>query len=57
MSPPPRRRASLFASLACWCEPVENGVQAARRAREGLIAGGDLAFAGYTYYRTVYGPA
>ena len=40
----------LFALLSCWFEPIENGVRAARRAREGLIAGGDLANAGYTYY-------
>jgi len=39
----------LFAFLSCWFEPIENGVQAARRAREGLITGGDLANAGYTY--------
>jgi signal transduction histidine kinase len=44
----------LFALLVAWFEPIENGVQAAQRAREGLIAGGDLANAGYTYYPTVY---
>ena len=43
----------LFALLACWFEPIENGVQAAQRAREGLIAGGDLAYAGYTYQPAV----
>jgi len=43
----------LFAYVSCWFEPIENGVQAARRAREGLIAGGDLANAGYTYVPTV----
>ncbi len=47
----------LFALLGCWFEPIENGVQAARRAREGLIAGGDLANAGYTYYTAVQWPA
>ncbi|WP_433296513.1 AAA family ATPase [Pseudonocardia sp. CA-142604] len=46
-----RRR---FALLSCWFEPIENGVQAAERAREGLIAGGDLANAGYTYHPTVH---
>ena len=46
-----RRR---FALLSCWFEPIENGVQAAGRAREGLIAGGDLANAGYTYHPTVH---
>ncbi|WP_343984522.1 AAA family ATPase [Pseudonocardia aurantiaca] len=44
----------LCALLACWFEPIENGVQAAQRAREGLMAGGDLANAGYTYCQTVY---
>jgi signal transduction histidine kinase len=39
----------LFAALSCWFEPIENGVQAAERARDGLIAGGDLANAGWTY--------
>jgi signal transduction histidine kinase len=43
----------MFAALS-WCaEPIENGVDAARRAREGLIAGGDLAYAGYTYVLSV----
>ena len=40
----------LFAALSCWFEPIENGVRAAQRAREGLIAGGDLANAGWTYH-------
>ena len=53
-SPTPRRRASVFAVLSCWFEPIEDVVHAAQRAREGLIAGGDLANAGYTYYPTVY---
>ena len=44
-----------LALLGCWVEPVENGVHGARRAREGLIAGGDLANAGYTYYPAVTG--
>ena len=39
----------LFAAISYWFEPIENGVQAAQRAREGLIAGGDLAMASYTY--------
>ena len=38
-----------FALLACWFDPIENGVYAAQRAREGLIVGGELAYAGYTY--------
>jgi hypothetical protein len=44
-----------FALLSCWAEPIENGVHEAQRAREGLIAGGDLAYAGYSYYATVAG--
>ncbi|WP_445184073.1 AAA family ATPase [Pseudonocardia sp. Cha107L01] len=44
-----------FALLSCWVEPIENGVHDARQAREGLIAGGDLANAGYTYYPAVTG--
>jgi signal transduction histidine kinase len=43
----------MFALLSCWLEPIENGVHEAQRAREGLIAGGDLANAGYTYVATV----
>jgi signal transduction histidine kinase len=42
----------LFGHISCWFEPIENGVQAVRQAREGLIAGGDLANAGYTYHPT-----
>ena len=43
-----------FAVISCcWFEPIESGVQAARRAREGLIAGGDLANAGYAYHPIV----
>ncbi len=37
----------IFSVLCCWFEPVENGVREGRRAREGLIAGGDLAYAGH----------
>ncbi|WP_346275587.1 AAA family ATPase, partial [Pseudonocardia sp.] len=44
----------MFAHLAGWFEPLENMVHAARRARDGLIAGGELTYAGYTYYQTVY---
>jgi signal transduction histidine kinase len=43
----------LAAVLSCWFEPIENAVPALQRAREGLIAGGDLAWAGYSYYPTV----
>jgi predicted ATPase/signal transduction histidine kinase len=46
----------LFGDLCFWFEPMENGIQAVRRAREGLITGGGLADAGYsTYHPTVTG--
>ncbi|MET7995446.1 AAA family ATPase [Amycolatopsis sp. NPDC005232] len=45
-----RHRSAL---LSCWLEPIENGVHEAQQAREGLIAGGDLTNAGYTYLLTV----
>ncbi|HEV3292908.1 MAG TPA: AAA family ATPase, partial [Streptosporangiaceae bacterium] len=45
----------ICALLSCWAEPVENSVHAGRRAREGLIAAGDLADAGYTYYESLPG--
>jgi signal transduction histidine kinase len=44
----------VFAILSCWFEPIENGLHATQRAREGLITGGALAYAGYTYHPTVY---
>ena len=44
----------VFAILSCWFEPIENGLHAALRARDGLIAGGELAYAGYTYNPTAY---
>ncbi|HTF53129.1 MAG TPA: hypothetical protein VK735_37260 [Pseudonocardia sp.] len=43
-----------FALLACWFEPIENAVDAAQRAREGLIAGGDLTHAGYPHLTHLY---
>ncbi|GAA3060701.1 ATP-binding sensor histidine kinase [Pseudonocardia yunnanensis] len=44
----------VFGILSCWVEPIETGVHATQRAREGLIAGGDLAYVGVTYYATAY---
>ncbi|UWP80196.1 AAA family ATPase [Dactylosporangium fulvum] len=44
-----------FAYSCCWFEPVENAVRAGLRAREGLIAAGDLGRAGYTYYTVAVG--
>ena len=43
----------MYAAVSCWFEPIELGVLAAQRAREGLIAGADLAYAGYTYQLAV----
>jgi signal transduction histidine kinase len=45
----------LCGLLTCWAEPIENSVQESQRAREGLIAGGDLANAGYTFYAVLSG--
>ena len=45
----------LFAFFSCWVEPIENSVHMVQRVREGLIAGGDLAYAGYTYYASLPG--
>jgi signal transduction histidine kinase len=38
-----------LALLACWFEPVEAASGTARRAREGLIAGGEVTYAGYAH--------
>jgi len=43
----------LFSVLCCWFEPAEMTLQAGRQARDGLIAGGDLANAGYTWQSIV----
>jgi signal transduction histidine kinase len=43
----------MAAAMTGWFEPIENGVHAAQRAREGLIAGEDLAYVGYTYMLSV----
>ncbi|MBV8179018.1 MAG: AAA family ATPase, partial [Mycobacterium sp.] len=40
----------LFSHLSYWFEPIEFGVQQGERAREGLVAGGDLATAGYAFH-------
>jgi signal transduction histidine kinase len=43
----------LYSVLCCWIEPAEMTLQAGRQARDGLIAGGDLANAGYTWQSIV----
>jgi signal transduction histidine kinase len=45
----------IFSLQSCWFEPIESCVEAARRARKGLLAGGDVANTGYTYHPTVEG--
>ncbi|HVH22801.1 MAG TPA: AAA family ATPase, partial [Pseudonocardia sp.] len=44
----------MAAVLNWWFEPIEDVAHTAHRALEGLIAGGDLATAGYTYYMRLY---
>ncbi|WP_433296366.1 AAA family ATPase [Pseudonocardia sp. CA-142604] len=52
---PETSQARHMFAVHSWCfEPIENAVEAAESAREGLLAGGDLAWAGYTYYATVH---
>jgi signal transduction histidine kinase/predicted ATPase len=43
----------LYSVLCCWFEPAEKILQAGRQARDGLIAGGDLAYAVYTWQSIV----
>jgi signal transduction histidine kinase len=44
----------VFADLRWWFEPIENALHESQRAHEGLIAGGDPAWAGYAQYLTLY---
>ncbi len=44
----------LLALHNCWSEPIEHGIDVAARAREGLLRGGDLPYAGYSHYTTAY---
>jgi predicted ATPase/signal transduction histidine kinase len=46
---------NVLSLLTCWFEPVEAAVEASTQAREGLLAGGDLANASYSYHATVVG--
>jgi signal transduction histidine kinase len=45
----------VFSLQGPWFEPVEASIGQARQARKGLIAGGDLANAGFSYHATVEG--
>ncbi len=45
----------VLSLLEPWFEPVENSIEESERAREGLLAGGDLTNAGNTYHQTVVG--
>ena len=50
-----QRRCGPFPqSSAAGSSPSKTGVEPARRARDELIAAGDLANAGYTFYATAY---
>jgi signal transduction histidine kinase len=44
----------VLAVLSCWFGPIEASLRTAQRAREGLIAGGDLVHAGHVYHEAVY---
>jgi predicted ATPase/signal transduction histidine kinase len=46
---------NVMSLLTCWFEPVETTVEVSTQAREGLLAGGDLANASYSYHATVVG--
>ena len=51
---PETSQARFLFTVMMWCsEPFENSVEEARRAKEGLISGGDLDNAGYTFCTTV----
>jgi signal transduction histidine kinase len=43
----------MVATNTGWFEPIEHGVRAAHRARDGLMASGELAYGGYTYQLSV----
>jgi signal transduction histidine kinase len=45
----------LCALISCWFGPIEDSVQAGRRAQEGLVASGDLAYAAYSYHPIITG--
>src|ERR1700737_3414872 len=45
----------LFSVLCSWFEPVEHCVQAGQMARDRLITGGDLTYAGYAWQSVVAG--
>ncbi|MBB2940315.1 diguanylate cyclase (GGDEF)-like protein [Actinoplanes lutulentus] len=52
---PETSQAKFLHALATlpWFEPLENGVRMAHEARDGLLRGGDLRNALYTYYTSV----
>jgi predicted ATPase len=51
---PETSQTRFLFSIQSWSfEPIENAVRDARRARAGLIAGGDNVYAGYTFYTTL----
>lgn len=46
-------RYQYAVSVGPWFDPLEESVRQAHLARAGLIRGGDIQFAGYTYYASV----
>ncbi|MEU4690327.1 diguanylate cyclase [Actinoplanes sp. NPDC023714] len=52
---PETSQAKFLHALATvpWFEPLENGVRLAHEARDGLLRGGDVRNAFYTYYTSV----
>ncbi|BBH68226.1 serine/threonine protein kinase [Actinoplanes sp. OR16] len=52
---PETSQAKFLHALATlpWFEPIENGVRLAHEARDGLLRGGDVRNAFYTYYTSV----
>jgi signal transduction histidine kinase len=51
---PGTSQSRLLFSLVAWrFEPIENGVHAGRRARDGLVAAGELAVACYAFHPSV----
>jgi diguanylate cyclase (GGDEF)-like protein len=52
---PETSQARFLYALGGWSvEPLEDGVRLGRQARDGLIQGGDLQNAGYSYYATAF---
>jgi len=54
--PETSRARHIFSFVAVhWFEPLEQGIRQAQRAREGLLQGGDLQFACFTFHTALVG--